>query len=213
MFACIIPPRSRQRTQPGDIQPLQKPFLGRYTPQTLWSLFLMCALPQHIWTLLLAFNDISWLTDRTNSWDAIGVLCYGLLFAFVESVLVFIVAAILGLLIPKNWEQNRRLALLGTFAIVLAIWGIVSQTYFLLGWRVPDAWMGFLVQSGHPARYIYSVLVVMVAATFLLPAWAVLRQGRGLKFLNALIDRLGMLMMLYLVFDFAALIVVVIRNL
>ena len=61
----------------------------RYTRQGLWSLFLMCAFPLHAWTLILAFRDISWLTDRTNAWDAVGVTSYGLVFAFVESMVLF----------------------------------------------------------------------------------------------------------------------------
>jgi len=44
-------------------------------------LFLISAFPLHVWTLLLAFRDFSWLTERTNLWDAIGVLSYGLIYA------------------------------------------------------------------------------------------------------------------------------------
>ena len=63
---------------------MAKLILGRYTRQGLWTLFLMCALPLHIWTLILAFRDLPWLTDRTNAWDAFGVMSYGLIFALVE---------------------------------------------------------------------------------------------------------------------------------
>src|SRR5512143_2388513 len=76
----------------------------RYSRQGLWSLFLMCALPLHAWTLILAFRDLSWLTDRTNAWDAVGVLSYGLLFALVESVLLFGMVVLLGLIVPRRWE-------------------------------------------------------------------------------------------------------------
>lgn len=192
---------------------MSAPILGRYTRQGLWSLFLMCALPLHAWTLVLAFRDLSWLMDRTNAWDAVGVLCYGLLFALVESVLLFIVTALLGLIVPRRWEVDRRIAMLGMFVLVLSLWAMLAQLFFLASAHVPDAIIAFLVRNGHPARLVYGTLLLIVAATFLLPAWVVMRSARGLKFVEALIERLGLLAMFYLIFDAAALVIVVIRNL
>ncbi|MFH1183814.1 MAG: hypothetical protein V1755_02095, partial [Chloroflexota bacterium] len=134
--------------------------LGRYTRQGLWSLFLMCALPLHAWTLLLAFRDLSWLTDRTNAWDALGVLCYGLLFALVESALLFLITVLLGLLIPKRWEPDRRIALLAGFVLVLAAWAMLAQLFFLANVRLPDGMIAFLVHSGRPLRVIYGTLLL-----------------------------------------------------
>jgi hypothetical protein len=187
--------------------------LGRYTRQGLWSLFLMCALPLHAWALLLAFRDLSWLTDRTNAWDAVGVLCYGLLFALIESLLLFVVTALLGLLIPRRWEPERRTALLSVLVLVLCVWAMLGQLFFLTNARLPEGLIAFLVRSGHPLRIMYPAIVVLVGVSFVLPAWAVMRSARGLQAAGGLIERLGLLAMLYLVFDAAALVIVVIRNL
>lgn len=192
---------------------LPKLILGRYTRSGLWSLFLMCALPQHAWTLVLAFRDLAWVTERTNAWDAIGVLCYGLLFALVESLVLFVVVMLLGLLLPRRWEPDRRIALLGIFALVLSAWAMLSQLFFLANVRFPDGAIAFLVASAHPLWVIYGVLVTLVSATFLWPAWAIGRPGGSLKFAAVLIDKLGLLATFYLVFDMAALVVIVIRNL
>jgi len=173
----------------------------------------MCALPLHAWTLIMAFRDLSWLTDRTNAWDAVGVLCYGLLFALVESVLLFVVAAILGLIVPKRWEPDRRIAVLSGLVLVLCVWAMLSQLFFLTNVRVPEGIIGWLVRSGHPLWGLYGTLLVAVGVTFLLPTWAVMRSERGRRGMGALIDRLGLLAMFYLVFDAAALAIVVIRNL
>jgi hypothetical protein len=192
---------------------LPKLILGRYTPSGLWSLFLMCALPLHAWTLLLAFRDIAWLTERTNSWDAIGVLCYGLLFALAESLAFFVVFVLLGLLLPRRWEPERRIALLGVYALVLALWAIVAQLFFLANMRLSGRIIEFLVASPHPLWVIYGVLLVLVLITFLVPLWAIGRPGGRLKFVGALIEKLALLGMFYLLFDVAALVIVVIRNL
>ncbi|HET6847017.1 MAG TPA: hypothetical protein VFH29_09295, partial [Anaerolineales bacterium] len=145
---------------------MSKLILGRYTRGGLWSLFLMSALLQHAWTIILAFNDLGWLTDRTNAWDAIGVLCYGLLFALIESAVLFLVFAILGFLLPRRWEPERRIAALGCLVLVLSLWAIISQWFFLAGIQVPDAIVRILIASGHPLWVIYGALLIIVPASF-----------------------------------------------
>jgi hypothetical protein len=187
--------------------------VGRYTGQGLWTLFLMSALPLHAWTMILAFRDLSWLTERTNAWDAVGVLSYGLLFALVESALLFVVVALLGLIVPRRWEPERRIALLSVLVLVLCVWAMLSQLYFLANVRLPAWVIGVLVRSGHPLWVVYGVLMVVVGATFGVPAWLLLRRGSGLRWMGGMLERLGLLAMFYLVFDVAALVIVVLRNL
>lgn len=192
---------------------MAKLILGRYTRQGLWTLFLMCALPLHIWTLILAFRDLPWLTDRTNAWDAFGVMSYGLIFALAESVLLFLAFVLLGMLVPRSWEPDRRVHLLSAFVLILSLWAMISQLFFLAGVRLPDGIIALLVGSAHPLWIIYGTLLALTGISFLLPAWAALRPGKGLRALAAAVERLGLLAVLYLVFDAAALVIVVIRNL
>jgi hypothetical protein len=173
----------------------------------------MCALPLHAWTLVLAFRDLSWLTDRTNAWDAVGVLCYGLVFAFIESAIVFLVTVLLGLLSPRRWDSNRRVGVLSILVLVLSLWAMVAQLFFLVDFQMPGAIIAFLVRSGHPLRIIYTVLPALVAATFLVPVVLVARSERGKRVMAGVIERLGLLSTFYLFFDAAALVIVVIRNL
>lgn len=79
----------------------------------------MCAFPLHLWTLILSFRDFSWVTERTNAWDAVGVVSYGLLFAFVESLIIFCIMALLGFLVSSKWDEPRRIALLSTLILLL----------------------------------------------------------------------------------------------
>ena len=192
---------------------MDKLILGRYTRRGLWSLFLMCALPLHAWTLILAFRDLSWLTDRTNAWDAIGVLCYGLLFALAESLLVFLVTTLLGFITPAGWDPKRRIGVLSILVLVLSLWALFSQLYFLAPVRWPGAFIDFLVHSGHPLRVLYTIFPAVVTASFLVPVVLVVRSARGTGVMSGLIERLGLLSTFYLVFDAAAFVIVVIRNL
>jgi len=183
-----------------------------YSKQDLWSLFLMCAFPLHLWTLLLAFRDISWVAERTNFGDAIGVVSYGMIFAFLESLLLFIFASLLGILIPQRWGRDKRLAVISMLVFVLAIWAMVPQLYGLQAWSMPDALPAFLGASAHPLRYLYILILAFVVPTVLLPILTIYRSEKTLATILDMMGRVSLLTMFYLLLDFAALIVVIIRN-
>ena len=186
--------------------------MKRYSKQGLWSLFLICAFPLHVWTIILAFRDFSWITERTNSWDAIGVVSYGLIFALIESVVVFLIAILLGFLISKKWSEDRRITLMGVLVFVASLWAMVSYLYFLLGVSIPGETILFLASLAHPLRFLYAVSLVLVVPTVALPAYFVLRSEKFLKGVQGLFERLSLLTLFYLFFDFIGLIVIVIRN-
>lgn len=176
-------------------------------------MFLICALPLHLWTIILALRDFSWVAERTNAWDAIGVFSYGMVFAFVESLVVFLVLTLLGFLVTKHWNQNQRFALLSTLVLITALWGMLGQLYFLLGFSLPEVLISFLTRSGHPLRIMYAFSLMMVLPTILVPAYLILKSGRALRFMQDLTGRLSLLASFYLSLDLAGLVVIVIRNL
>ena len=184
----------------------------RYSKKGLWSLFLICAFPLHLWTLIFAFRDISWLTERTNLWDAIGVVSYGMIFAFVESVVIFLVLALLGLILPAQWYSDRRIAFLSLLILLTSVWGMISQ--LLLVWSVPLPIQAiqFLRSSNHPLRMLYAACLVVVTPTILLPVYLFIKSKKSIAFMQDLIERLSLLATFYLFFDFVGLIIVMIRN-
>lgn len=185
----------------------------RYSKQGLWSLFLICAFPLHFWTLILAFRDISWVTERTNAWDAIGVVSYGLIFAFVESVVIFLIFALLGLLTPKQWESDRRITFLAFLVLITSVWGMISQLLFLWNVSLPAQAIEFLRRSNHPLRIMYAVCLIVVTPTVLLPAYSFIRSKKAVTVMQNLMERLALLTSFYLFFDVLGLIIIIIRNL
>jgi hypothetical protein len=184
-----------------------------YTRQGLWSLFLICALPIHLWTLILAVKDFSWVSERTNAWDAIGVLSYGMVFAFVESLAVTLAAVLLGFLISRQWEQGRRIALLSALVLIAALWAMAGQLYFLWGISIPGTILGFLAGTGHPVRILYAVGLALVTPTVLIPAYLVLESDRVFQAVQEFSGRLALLAGLYLLIDAVCLVILVARNL
>ncbi len=183
-----------------------------FTPRGLWSLFLMCAFPLHIWTIILAFSDISWVADRTDMWDAVGVVSYGLVYALVESVAVFFVAFLLGFLVSPRWDETRRIVLLSTVVFVASLWAMAVSLYFMFSVTLPPSFIHFLVQSGHPLRYLYAVLLALVIVSFVVPVYLILKSDKVSRSLSEAIGRLGLLTQFYLVLDALGLVIVIIRN-
>jgi hypothetical protein len=184
----------------------------RYSKKGLWSLFLICAFPLHLWTLIFAFRDISWLTERTNLWDAIGVVSYGMIFAFVESVVIFLVLTLLGLILPAQWYSDRRIAFLSLLILLTSVWGMISQ--LLLVWSVPlpIQVIQFLRSSNHPLRMLYAACLAVVTPTILIPVYLFMKSKKSIAFMQDLMERLSLLATFYLFFDFVGLIIVVLRN-
>lgn len=185
----------------------------RYSIQELWSLFLICAFPLHVWTILLFLRDISWLSERTNLWDAIGVGSYGLLYAFVESLLAFVVVVLLGLfLTPRHWAVDKRISFLSLLVLILSVWGMIAQLLFL--WQVfpPDWIVGLLIRWGRPLLGLYLISLLFVVPSVVLPVYLFLRSARMTRSIREFSERLSPLMTAYLFLDLAGLIIVIIRN-
>jgi len=186
--------------------------IRRYSRQGLWSLFLIGAFPLHFWTLILVFRDISWLTERTNAWDAIGVASYGMIFAFTESVVIFLVVVLLGFFTPKQWETDRRITFLALLILITSVWGMIGQLLFLWNIFLPAQAIHFLRSSSHPLRIIYAVCLMVVTPTVLLPVYAFIRSNQAVMFMQNLMERLALLATFYLFFDLLGLIIVILRN-
>jgi hypothetical protein len=183
-----------------------------YSKQDLWSLFLMCAFPLHLWTLLMAFRDISWVAERTNFWDAIGVVSYGMIFAFLESLLLFLLASLSGILIPASWGRDKRLAIMSMLVFVLALWAIITQLYALQAWGIPNLLLKFLAGSAHPLRNLYVITLAFVIPTVILPVLTVYRNEKTLAKILEMIGSVSLLTIFYLLLDFVGLIIVITRN-
>ena len=183
-----------------------------YTRQGLWSLFLVCAFPLHLWTLILAFQDVEWVTERTNAWDAVGVIAYGMLFALMESLIIFLIVALLGFLTPKHWNADKRIAFLSLLFLIAALWGMMGQLFFLWHINLPAQIIHILARTEHPLRWLYAGSLAIVIPTVTLPVYSFMHSDKVFLFMQELISRLTLLTTLYLFFDALGLILVVIRN-
>ena len=152
------------------------------------------------------------VAKRTNFWDAIGVVSYGMLFAFFESLLLFLFAFLLGILIPAKWGRDKWLAITSLLVFVLALWAMATQLHGLQVWYIPNEIPMLTTNTAHPLRNIYMIAIAFVIPTVILPILTVCRSEKTLAKILDVVDRVSLLTMFYLVLDFVALIIVMIRN-
>ncbi len=160
----------------------------------------------------MVFRDISWLTERTSLWDALGVASYGLVFAFVESVVLFLVVALLGLFLPRHWPPGRRVTFLALLVLITSAWGMLSQLLFLWDVSLPSPAIQYLRSSDHPLRVLYAGSLAVVVLTVLSPVVFFVRSKRSVSSMQNVMERISLLTIFYLLFDLLGLVIVVIRN-
>ena len=178
----------------------------------IFKLFLVCAFPIHVWSIIMFLRDFDWISERTNSWDAVGVGGYALLLALLESFIIFIVFFILSFLVHITLKPDTRLAIMSVLMFVVSMWAMFTQVFFLLGGALPKSIFQFLVISGHPFRYLYGTIWVAVIISVATPVFFLLRSEKLVKGTLAVIERIILLSGLYLFFDFIGIVIVIIRN-
>ncbi len=190
----------------------QNSFFSRlYTTESLFQLFMVCVFPLHLWALLMAFRDFAWVATRTYTWDAIGLVAYTLCFTLVETIAVFLVVTLLGLLVPQTWGMKKRTALAGTLFLVTAFWAILAQSYYLLHgfpWWLID----FLVQVGHPIRVLWAGALLLVTASVITPVLLIARKENVKDKVIGVFERITVVSSLYVFLDVVGIAIVVLRN-
>ena len=177
-----------------------------------FKLFLVCAFPLHLWTILMVFRDVNWVAERTTSWDAVGFSGYALFYTLIESLLLFGFIALLGFIIPKNWNLTLRFVVLSLVAFILAGWSIMEQLILIVFWgwlrHLADT-LTFLFTSPWSAYVIFAGLIVISVTVPLL----LLRKYPGLQEkVYSVLERLTLLSGLYLFIDVIGMVIILIRN-
>lgn len=184
-----------------------------YTPEVLLKLFMICAFPLHIWSLLMAFRDFGWVALRTYTWDAIGLVSYAMAFALVETIGVFLLVLLVGFLVPFRWDLDKRLAMLGAQFLVLASWSILSKIYTALDSPLPAWLLNFMIADGHPLRILWGIAGALVILSAVVPALLILKRESATQAVNIVFEKLVVLSSFYVFLDLIAIVIIVIRNL
>lgn len=136
------------------------------------------------------------------AWDVAGILAYCLVFAALESGAVLLVPLLLSLLLPKTIMRDKFVAR-GSAVAVLGLGGAafvqanLAAPWIRLAQRHPVAWaVGLPMLS-------FALLVAVVSV------WLFERAG---KVAAAVVERLALLMTVYMLATLVSVVILVIRN-
>jgi hypothetical protein len=193
-----------------NIQNLKQRFSSRH----LVPFFLVCAFPFHLWKIIMLIRDSGWVIERSGMGSFFGLASQAMVYALVESALLFLLLLILGLLIPWKWPAEKVFALTGLIALWLPIWDILSQVYRHTDHGTPGFLVNWLFSTGHPLRYAYLLAGSMVLAVIALTSaviWLVSFNHKVLGGMQNFLERIATLSAIYLVLDLVGVVIVIIR--
>ncbi|MBI3158675.1 MAG: hypothetical protein HYZ26_03620 [Chloroflexi bacterium] len=184
---------------------------ARLTRAQLWQFFLWVAFPIHAWALYHYFRSADRFAGRSN-WEGLGLGGYVVLIALVESALVCGLFLLLGLLLPRRWPADRRMAALTGLYLTTAAWALFAQAVPAGLRRGPVRWNERLAPINQPGEvWPLALFLTLVLASLVLPLW-IARYPRWQRALAGLAERVGLLSVLYLGLDALGIAIVLIRN-
>jgi len=184
----------------------------RFEKDELWQIFVATAFPLHVWAIILFLNDISWVAERTNVWDAIGVAGYGIVFSVLESLLIWLILVLVGLALPRKWGKNKRGPLLCSLILAIMAGAIVGQMLFFVKPLSSSTIENFLISCQNPRLLINGVLGLIIGMGTLVFAYYAVYSEKFQSGYIKILDRLSPLMGFYLFLDLLGVIIVIIRN-
>lgn len=152
------------------------------------------------------------MAERTRVWDAVGLISYAMIYALMETISVFIVLCILGLFTPKQWNAERRALLLGTLFLVVCLWAILGQLYSFWGGTLSKPLLDFLVQTGHPLRIVWGVVLPLIFLSAAIPSIALVTRDRVKDVIASVFERISVLSAFYLLLDIVGIMIIFIRS-
>lgn len=182
------------------------------------QLFILVSFPIHVWSIYQTFNNLGWVAERTRWWDAVGYGAYAMMYALIESALVFLVILPVFLMLAKNRPPEKALAIAGmTYFTLVLLWIfraiMINNTrdeFFL------DSFINDLADEGKWRKRYRWGAVLLAAGVLNIPVVAMpFLTGRSEKlvsFVRQAAARFEILMYLLFGMDMLAIILVIVRN-
>lgn len=165
------------------------------------NLLLVCAFPVHLWAIIVLIYDLSWYLEKRSLSFFLGVSGYGLAFAILESVLFFGFIYLLTFLFPRSWKGSAPMAVAGAVALVIAFWAIVNQVFLLTSEISPEWFEWIMLRVFYRQRQLYPIFWVILLISAIFPVALLPRWERGQKGMLAFIEKITILVPIYLLFD------------
>jgi hypothetical protein len=179
----------------------------------LWSLFLACVFPIHLWAIIIIFHDLEYIIAERNLWYAAGYAGYILAFALFESCLYFLFIFFLSYLFPQRLKQNgKAFTITCTLSLIFPFWAIANQIFYLLIKHPLPFFSWIMLRIPYHQTLVLTTLLLVIIASFVIPVIVIHKSNNGQNIVNVLIERIGLLSIFYLIIDLLGITASVLRN-
>lgn len=161
--------------------------------------FASCTFPIYVWAIANLLREVPALILRLSVWDLVGVIAYTLNFALIESVLVLIMLLLLSVVFPAKFIRDKFVVFSTVIVFITSIWFEFVHIF------APTIWLEGEI------KFISSVIILItcIAGIYL----AVLRSERVKIIIQSLVERISVLILIYLTVTFLFTLIVITRNL
>ena len=111
-----------------------------------WLVFSVCVFAIHVWSTIVFLYNFPSLILKANIWQIISVLGFALVFAFLESLLLFGFLVLLAAVLPQKLFRERFVYLGARMALGITVFALLLNTQFMqdAAW----AWIPVIGLSG-----------------------------------------------------------------
>ncbi len=184
-------------------------FKNRLNRKDLFQLFLSIAFPIHVWSIIQVLQDVGWVYDQQGGAILTGYIAYSMVFAFFETTVFFILFFLLSHLLPIQWSGKKSLSILAFLAFIISLWGAANQIFFILLESPPEFLSWVLLRVGYRQQLGFTILLVTVVLSVVLPLILTTRYEKIKNGTIAIIERISLLSILYMVFDLISFIIII----
>lgn len=175
-----------------------------------FQLLLAITFPIQLWYIILIIKDLQFVAERTLPWDAVGYASYSLLFALAESILITLIFWGISLLMPKTWDHERTISLLGSVFIVLALASMVDMTANIFNeLRISRQYLYGLENFTAQTYGLIALAIILASAA---AVFIILRSKKAAGWIAGFFERVSTLSYFYLFLDVVGIIIIILRN-
>ena len=175
----------------------------RFIPlKDIGSVFAACVVPIHSWaTLTFLYQVTGWIV-YLNVWDVIGTFAYTQAFAFLESLVVLLCVILLAVILPARVLRDRFVPLGGMLVLLNLAWAIAVQYTGIIPFTRYVPW--------HSKKFLLGAVAYLVSlgASYV---W-VRRHERVQGAVSSFVERLTVLLYIYIPLSLASIVILIIRN-
>ncbi len=173
--------------------------------EELWRVFIVCTFPVHVWSIIFFLRKVPVYLLRMNLFGIISIFAYVQVFALLESLFIFSILVILGMILPVDKLRDQFAERCTLIVLITALWSIPLHFAPQIVQRLSLGLYSFIFSIW---LWVITYLVVMGLAFYLLHRNPIFKAR-----ISAFIERLSILSYLYLTADLFCILLVLYRNL